>query len=193
MLDSKLGSVGKGIPGVSLEVLTEAGQRVSPGEVGEIVAQGANVAHGYWRAPLESAATFRNGKLYTGDLATVDSDGYIYVVGRSKDFLKCGGKRISCRQLEEQVLGCDAVLEAAAVPMPDPILGDAVKLFVVPRNLDSSGLEAHLRFFCRERMPPPLRPKEIVILQSLPKNSAGKVLKESLKIQYSSEPLQPQE
>jgi len=188
-LDNKLGSIGKGIPGVTLQVLTESGEPVKPGEVGEIVAKGPNVTHGYWRAPLESAAIFRDGRLYTGDLATVDGDGFIYVVGRSKDFLKCGGQRISCRQLEEQILGCEAVMEAAVVPTPDPILGDAVKLFVVPLDLDFGGLEARLRLFCKERMPPHLVPKEIVVLQSLPKNSAGKVLKENLKIRQSSEPV----
>jgi acyl-CoA synthetase (AMP-forming)/AMP-acid ligase II len=181
MLDEKLGSIGKGIPGVSLRVLNESGLPVRPGEVGEIVARGANVTHGYWNAPAESAVTFRNGSLYTGDLATVDSDGYIYIAGRSKDFLKCGGKRISCRQLEEQILACDGVLEAAVVPMPDPILGDAVKLFVVPRDRGVFGFEAHLHLFCKGHMPPQLIPREIVVLDALPKNSAGKVLKETLK------------
>jgi long-chain acyl-CoA synthetase len=187
LLDSKLGSIGKGIPGVTLQVLTEAGAPVNPGEIGEIVAQGPNVALGYWKAPLESAVTFRDGKLFTGDLATVDADGFIYVVGRSKDFLKVGGRRVSCRRLEEQILEYGAVMEAAVVSLADPILGDAVKLFVVPRDLKSDGLETRLRLFCRECMPPYLVPKEIIIVVCLPKNSAGKVLKERLKILHTGE------
>lgn len=180
-LGTKLGSIGKGIPGVRLSVLNDAGRPVQPGEVGEIVAEGDNVTHGYWNAPAETAATFRGRKLYTGDLATVDADGFIYIAGRSKDILKCGGQRVSCRQLEEQVLGFDGLLEAAVVAMPDEILGDAVKLFAVPRDHDTPELEEHLRLFCREHLPLQLVPKQIVILRALPKNSAGKVLKEALK------------
>ena len=181
LIEAKLGSVGKGIPGTKLSVLNESGDPVRPGEVGEIVAQGENVTGGYWRAHLETAAAFRNGKLYTGDLATVDPDGFIYVVGRSKDFLKCAGKRVSCRQLEEQVLRFEGVVEAAVVAMPDAILGDAVRLFVVARDGDAAHFSESLRRYCRSVMPPSLVPKEIVSMEFLPKNSAGKILKEQLK------------
>jgi acyl-CoA synthetase (AMP-forming)/AMP-acid ligase II len=181
LLDTKLGSIGKGIPGVKLSVLKASGAEVGPGEVGEIVAEGENVTCGYWRDTKESATSFRDGKLYTGDLATVDEDGFIYVVDRAKDFLKCGGKRVSCRQLEEQLLELDALLEAAVIGVPDNVLGEAVKAFVVPRKADSNGLEERLRLFCKERMPFQLVPKEIVVLAALPKNSSGKVLKQNLK------------
>jgi long-chain acyl-CoA synthetase len=181
LLDRKRGSIGKGIPGVRLRVLDEFGRPVKPGEVGEIVAEGDNITLGYWRAPDETATTFRNGALCTGDLATVDEDGYIYVAGRAKDFLKCAGKRVSCRQLEEQIVGCDAVMEAAVVAVPDEILGDAVMLFVVPRSASGTGIEAAVRSFCKERLPLSQMPKRIVVMDALPKNSAGKVLKEKLK------------
>jgi long-chain acyl-CoA synthetase len=179
-LRDKQGSIGKGIPGVKLEVLDERGDKIRPGEVGEIVAEGENIAKGYWRSSGESANVFRKGKLYTGDLATVDDDGFIYVVDRAKDFLKCGGKRISCRQIEEQMLDFEDLLEAAVIGIPDEILGEAVKAFVVPRS-SAADVEARLRFFCKQRMPPQLIPKDIVVLKNLPKNDAGKVLKQSLK------------
>jgi len=181
MLEKKLGSIGKGIPGVKLCVQNESGGEVSIGEVGEIVAEGENVARGYWRAPEESATSFRNGKLYTGDLATVDQDGFIYLVDRAKDFLKCGGKRVSCRQLEDQLLEFDALLEAAVIGVPDDVLGEAVKAFVVPQQADSKGLAGRLHLFCKERMPLELIPREIVVLDALPKNSSGKVLKQNLR------------
>jgi len=181
LLDTKVGSVGRGIPGVRLQVLNELGQEVRPGEVGEIVAEGANVARGYWCAPDETAMAFRDGKLHTGDLATVDSDGFIFVVDRIKDFLKCGGQRVSCRKLEEQLLECEDLLEAAVVGVPDDVLGEAAKAFVVFRKSDVDGLKERLLVFCKERMPPQLVPKDIVVLDSLPKNSAGKVLKPTLK------------
>jgi long-chain acyl-CoA synthetase len=180
-LDSKLGSIGKGIPGVSLRVLNNAGEDVCPGEVGEIVASGANVARGYWRAPEESAISFRNGRLYTGDLAEIDEDGFIYIVGRAKDFLKCRGERVSCRQIEEQLLTCADLIEAAVIPVPDDVLGEAVKAFVTPRTPGDTGLRERLESFCRRTMPPQLIPREIVILSALPKNSSGKVLKLSLR------------
>jgi len=181
LLEKKLGSIGKGIPGVKLQVLDESGKEISPGEVGEIVAEGENITRGYWRAPEETAKSFRNGELYTGDLATVDEDGFIYVVDREKDFLKCGGKRISCRQLEDRLLSFEGVLEAAVIGVPDDVLGEAVKAFVVPRKGYSSGLEERLRLFCKEYVPPELVPREVVVLEGLPKNSSGKVLKQSLK------------
>jgi long-chain acyl-CoA synthetase len=180
-LDAKLGSIGKGIPGVRLRVLDERGEEVRPGVVGEIVAEGRNVGQGYWRAPEESASTFRDGRLYTGDLATVDEDGFLYIVDRAKDFLKCRGERVSCLQLEEKLLECADLLEAAVVGVPDGILGEAVKAFVVARDKERGGVAESLLLFCKKRLPPHLLPKEVVVLPALPKNSAGKVLKASLR------------
>lgn len=181
LLERKLGSIGKGIPGVKLRVVNDSGQEVRPGEVGEIVAEGDNITSGYWRAPEETARCFREGKLHTGDLGQIDDEGFIYLVGRSKDFLKCGGKRISCRVLEEGLLAFDGLLEAAVIGIPDELLGEAVKAFVVPRNGENADLEERLRAFCRERFPVQLVPKEIAVVPALPKNSAGKVLKQELK------------
>src|SRR5207253_2108793 len=104
------------------------------------------------------------------------------IVDRAKDFLKCGGERVSCRQLEEQLLSCEELLEAAVIGIPDDLLGEAVKAFVVPRATDSSGLKERLILFCKAGMAPQLIPKEIVVLPALPKNSAGKVLKASLRM-----------
>lgn len=182
LLGQKSGSIGKGIPGVQLSVLNEAGEAVRPDEVGEIVAEGGNIALGYWDSPRESARSFRDGRLYTGDLATVDADGFIYVVGRSGDFIKCGGKRVSCRSLEDTVLGCQEVLEAAVVGMSDEVLGEAVRLFVVPRDGSALALDERLRLYCKSCLTPQLLPREIVILPALPKNSAGKIRKEELKL-----------
>jgi long-chain acyl-CoA synthetase len=179
-LDTKPGSIGRGIPGVKLRVLNESGGEVRPGEVGEIVAEGENITRGYWSAPEESAVTYRDGQLYTGDLATVDEDGFIYIVDRAKDFLKCGGKRVSCRQLEDQLLAFGELLEAAVIGVPDEILGEAVKVFVVPRNGNPTGLEDRLRAFCKEHIPPQQFPKQIIVVSSLPKNSSGKIIKREL-------------
>ena len=180
-LDTKLGSIGRGIPGVRLRVVNGAGEDVHPGNVGEIIAEGENVTRGYWRDPEESAVSYRNGKLHTGDLATIDQDGFIYISDRAKDFLKCGGKRISCHQIEDQLLAFGELLEVAVIGVPDEVLGEAVKAFVVPRNGNASGLEERLQGFCKQHVLPQLVPREIVVLQTLPKNSAGKVIKHNLK------------
>lgn len=181
VLETKLGSIGKGMPGVKLRVLDEQGQPVQPGEVGEIVAEGQNVAMGYWQEPNESAVVFRNGSLYTGDLARVDEDGFIYIMDRAKDFLKCRGEKVSCRQIEEVLLEYGELVEAAVVGIPDDVLGEAVKAFVVPRSKDVDGLVERLTSFSRTRLALHHLPKQIVVLRSLPKNSAGKAMKASLR------------
>ena len=180
LLDRKMGSIGKGIPGVRLQVLNTAGIEVHPQEIGEIVAEGRNIARGYWNDPEETAAIFRDGKLYTGDLATVDEDGFIYIVDRARDFLKCGGKRVSCREVENRLLNFRCLLEAAVVSTPDEILGEAVKVFLVSRMPDCAGFEECFLGFCKENLPQELAPKATILVDHLPKNSAGKVLKRDL-------------
>lgn len=180
LLGKKMGSIGRGIPGVVLRVLNDSGEEVRPGEIGEIVAEGANIAAGYWRAPEDTQVSFRDGGLYTGDLARVDEEGFIYVVDRSKEFLKCGGRRVGCRQLEEELLEFEGLVEAAVIGIADEVLGEAAKAFVVVRENNGAGLEERLLAFCRARMSPESVPREIVVVRALPKNSAGKVLKQNL-------------
>jgi len=186
MLDVKPGSVGRGIPGISLAVLAENGTPVVPGDTGEIVAEGENVCLGYWRDPEESARCFRHGRLHTGDLATVDEDGFIYIVDRAKDFLKCGGKRVSSRQLENVLLDFPELLEVAIVGIPDEVLGEAAVAHIVLRNPKSGPTAEVIKNFCREHLPPAFVPKHILIVSALPKNSSGKVLKAVLRDQLST-------
>lgn len=180
-LDTKLGSVGKGIPDVTLTVEDEFGAPVAPGQTGEIVAEGDNITLGYWHDEAETAQHFRNGRLHTGDLATVDDDGLIYIVDRAKDFLKCGGKRVSCRHLEYILLEHAELLEAAIVGVPDEVLGEAAVAYVVPRDPKAQPTEEQLTSYCKQRMPQPLVPKRFTVLGSLPKNTSGKVMKSALK------------
>jgi acyl-CoA synthetase (AMP-forming)/AMP-acid ligase II len=181
LVGNKPGTIGRAIPGVTLRVEAAGGRDASIGEVGEIVAAGQNIAAGYWNDPEATAQCFRNGKLYTGDLATVDAEGFITVVDRAKDIIKCGGRRISCRDIEDKLLECEDVLEAAVVAMPDPVLGEAVKAIVVPKQRRDNGVEARVLAFCRQRLPFQVVPRVIVVARELPKNSAGKVLKSLLK------------
>jgi acyl-CoA synthetase (AMP-forming)/AMP-acid ligase II len=181
LLTEKLGSVGKGIPGVRLSVLDEFGRQVLPGETGEIVAEGDNVALGYWGDPVETTNIFRGGRLHTGDLATIDEDGFIYILDRAKDILKCGGKRASCRQVEKQLQTFECLLEAAVVGVPDEVLGEAVNAFLVARFPDCPKFVQCFQDFCKAHLSPEVVPKEFVLLPALPKNSAGKIDKQNLK------------
>lgn len=181
MLDKKIGSIGTAIPGVKLTIVNAQGNEANVNELGEIVAEGPNIATGYWGEPEETAISFRNGKLHTGDLATVDEDGFISIVDRARDFVKIGGKRTSCRGLEEQMLEFSGLLEVAVVGVADSISGEALRVFVVPRDRNHDHFLQEFRTFCVERLPPHHLPKEIIQLNTLPKNSAGKVMKSGLK------------
>lgn len=178
---AKPNSIGKAIPGVRIRVVNQAGIEVKPGEPGEIVAQGDNVAMGYWHDEDAGASTFRQGSLHTGDIGTVDEDGFIYLLDRTRDFLKCGGERVSGQTIEERLLEFEGLLEVAVIGIPDEVLGEAIKAFVVPRDSNAPGFEDQLRQFCRQNLPLKWNPKVYVIMTALPKNNAGKVLKQALR------------
>lgn len=180
-LADKKGSIGRGIPGVRLEVLNEASDPVGPGEIGEIVAAGDNITLGYWQEPEETAVTFRDGRLHTGDLATVDEDGFIFIVDRAKDFIKCAGNRVSCKKIEEMLLGFPDLVEVAAVGVPDDLSGESVMAFAVAKQGAGSNLDERLGSFCRQHFPSYMIPKAFVFMESLPKNSAGKIARTALK------------
>jgi long-chain acyl-CoA synthetase len=177
-LRDKIGSIGRGIPGVTLQVFDQVGNPVVPGEEGEIVAEGENIALGYW-VPDPQKQNFRPGKLYTGDLATVDTDGFIYLTGRLSDFIKPRGYRISCREIEEVLVEMPEVVEAAVVGIPSLELGEAPKAYIVAK--DGSRISAEqVRDYCRSKLPLYAIPCEIEFLSELPKSSSQKILKKLL-------------
>jgi len=179
-LESKLGSIGKGMPGVELSVVNESGVAVKPGEIGEIIAKGDNICVGYLNEPEATAEKFVNGTLRTGDLATVDEDGFIYIVDRKSDFIKPYGYRVSSQQIENCVLELSDVVATAAIGEPDLVCGEAIKVFVMVRTgscLTAEEIIAH----CSRRLPHYMVPKAVVFLEQLPLNSAGKVVKSELR------------
>jgi acyl-CoA synthetase (AMP-forming)/AMP-acid ligase II len=182
LLETKLGSIGKGIPGVELTVVNDSGNPVKPGEVGEILAQGDNICLGYLDNPEATARKFVNGTLYTGDLATIDEDGFIYVVDRKSDFIKSFGHRISSQQIESYILELPEIVNAAAIGVPEPTKGEAIKVFVVVRQ-NSRITPDDIMTFCQQRMQRYMVPTEIVIVDSLPMNRHGKIIKSVLKEQ----------
>ena len=180
LLGPKLGSIGKGIPGVTLKVIGEDGQPVKPGDVGEIFAWGDNVSPGYWNDLDASAEKFVAGSLRTGDLATVDDEGYIFIVDRKADFIKSFGFRVSSQRVEECILEIRDVVGAAVIGEPDLVRGEAIWAFVVPRtgtNLTKDDIQTH----CASRMANYMVPKEVVFLERLPMNAHGKIVKNELR------------
>ncbi len=181
-LGDKLGSIGRGLPSTVLEVLKEDGSPVRPGsdEVGEIVATGDNVSPGYWNDADGTQKYFGGGKLRTRDLARVDSEGFIFIVDRARDFIKSMGIRISPREIEEVIASLSTVVEVAVIGVPDEIWGEAIKAVVVPvhpGDLDDRSIVRH----CREHLPNHMIPTIVEITDHLPKNAAGKVLKPRLR------------
>lgn len=177
-LGDKLGSIGHGLAGTKLRVLDAADQPVPVGEVGEIVAEGDNVTLGYW-VPDPAKRNFRDGKLYTGDLGRIDDDGFIYLVGRTSDFIKPSGHRISTKEIEDVLAEIPEVVEVAVVGMPDPDLGEAAKAFIVTRDgteLPYKRITDH----CKGRLPLYAVPRAVAFVSDLPKSGAQKVLKRAL-------------
>jgi acyl-CoA synthetase (AMP-forming)/AMP-acid ligase II len=170
----KRGSIGIAIPGVTLAVRDKSGKDASPGETGEICAYGANVMMGYWNDEERTSQTIIDGWLHTGDLAHYDSDGYIYIDGRSSDMIKSGGNRISPKEVEEVILEIDGIQEVAVVGIDDEILGETIKAFVVPiANAEIDVLK--IQRYCKKNLASYKIPKAIEFIDNLPRTSSGKV------------------
>ncbi|MCC7385917.1 MAG: acyl--CoA ligase [Deltaproteobacteria bacterium] len=186
LLPKKWGSIGRAVPGVHLAVADDQGQPVARGEVGQIVARGANIMLGYWKDPEGTAEVLRDGLYFTGDLAREDEDGCLFIVGRSREILKVGGNRVSPKEIEETMLGFPGVAEVAVVGIDDPVLGEAAVAFVV-RAEPGTVEEGDLRNFLKELLPSFKVPKLIRFRDSLPKSPAGKVLKPRLREEAAAE------
>jgi long-chain acyl-CoA synthetase len=179
-LPRKIGSIGKAIPNVELRVLRPDGSETEVDEEGEIVARGSNIMSGYWGDPEGTAEVLDEHGYHTGDLARRDEEGFMFVVGRKKDFIKAGAHRISAKEIEEIILESAEVHEAAVIGVPDEILGEKIRAFVVARDgseFDPSALERSLK----RKLPPYKVPTDIVVRDELPKNESGKIMKQVLR------------
>jgi len=186
MLASKWGSIGKAVPNVDLFVADKSGNELPPGHTGEIVARGSNIMTGYWNDPLETAKVLRNCLYYTGDIGKTDKDGYIYVVGRAKDIIKVGGFRVSTKEIEDALLGISEIHEVAVVSVDDPILGEAIKAFVVPRE-GADLTQGKIRNALKTILPLYKQPKHIEFTNSIPKNKSGKILRTELRRRHRAD------
>jgi long-chain acyl-CoA synthetase len=181
---ARLASCGKAVPGVEVRVVNDNGADIAAGEIGEVIARGPNIMVGYWRRPEDTAAAVRDGWLYTGDLATLDSDGYIYLVDRKKDMIVTGGENVFSTEVEAALYEHPAVKEAAVIGIPDPEWGEAVHACVaLMEGKDATAGE--LVEFCRSRLANYKLPKSIEFFDGeLPKGGSGKILKKDLRERY---------
>jgi amino acid adenylation domain-containing protein len=178
-------SVGIPIPGTEAWIEDEEGHRLPPGSAGELVVRGRHVMRGYWNDPKTTAIRFRPGPIpgetlcYTGDLFKMDSDGYFYFISRRDDIIKSRGEKVSPKEVENVLYKLDGIQDAAVIGVPDDLYGEAIKAFVVLRdlNLEQKDIMRH----CKKNLEDFMIPKYIEILAELPKTSSGKIKKTGLK------------
>jgi len=181
LYEAKKGSMGKGIPGVELRVVNENGKNIKPGEVGEVIARGDNIMLGYFADEEGTRNTIRNGWLYTGDLGTVDHDGYIFLTARKKEIIKVGGKRISPKEIEAVILELPEVVDCTIEGVEDELLGEALKATIVVRG--ENGKESMIdrikqhcaRHLALYKVPQLFELKEQLVISATGKKIKGKL------------------
>jgi len=180
-----IGSIGKAIPGVELEVLRKDGTEAEVGEAGELVARGSNIMEGYWNAPEETAAVLNEQGYHTGDLVKRDAEGFLYVVGRIREMIKSGAHRISPKEIEDVLLQHPAVHEAAVLGEPDDVLGEAIRAFVSLRPDHGEITPDGILESCRTKLADYKVPHSLIVLGGLPHQASGKIDKLELKRKFT--------
>jgi len=175
----RVGSVGKPVPPVTFRIVGEDGTELPPGEVGELLVSNPGKEREYFNDPEATASAWQDGWLHTGDLARLDEDGYLYVVGRIKDVIIRGGNNVHAGDVETVIAEFPGVQEVAVAGIPHPVLGEDVAAWVVP--VPGTTLEeSELKEFLAERLSDYKIPRKITIVESLPRNATGKVVKREL-------------
>ena len=182
----KIGSVGTPMINVEVRVVDDEMNDVEQGEVGEIVYRGPLVMSGYWNKPEETEEAFRGGWFHSGDLVRQDEDGYFYVVDRKKDMIISGGENIYCAEVENVLAGHPKVGEVALIGVPDPKWGESPLAIIAPRDPADPPTAAEIEQYSREHLAAYKRPRDIALVEALPRNPSGKVLKTVLRSEYGA-------
>ncbi len=176
----KAGSVGIPIQGVEIRIVDDEGVELPVNTVGELIVRGENVTPGYFQNPEESKNVLKEGWLYTGDLAKIDDEGYLFIVDRKKDLIIRGGFNIYPRDLEELLTHHEAVSEAAVIGVPDVRMGEEVLAFVTIKE-GVEVTEADLIQYCQNHLAKTKSPRKIEFIEIMPRNGVGKILKKELR------------
>jgi amino acid adenylation domain-containing protein len=184
-LERRPGSVGIAILGTEVWIEDEAGHRLGPGEAGELVVRGSHVMQGYWGDPEETARRYRPGRypaerlLYTGDLFRMDEEGFLYFIARKDDVIKSRGEKVAPKEVEGVIYQVPGVVEVAVVGVPDELLGQAIKAFVVCSN-GHPLTEQEILHHCAQHLEDFMLPRYVEFRSSLPKTSSGKIHKSAV-------------
>jgi acyl-CoA synthetase (AMP-forming)/AMP-acid ligase II len=182
--ERKRGSVGKPVVNVEARIVDERMNEVAVGEVGEIVYRGPTVMQGYWNMPEANAEAVAGGWFHSGDLCRMDNEGYIYVVDRRHDMIISGGENIYCPEVEAAISAHPGVAEAAVIGVPHQRWGETPRAVVVPADPGSPPTEEEIVAWCRERLASYKKPTSVVVVDALPRNATGKVVKPVLRERY---------
>ena len=175
----KPGSIGISVSGVATRLVNSDWIDIARGDVGELIFKGPNGTQGYWKLPEDTEKKIRDEWIATGDLAYQDSEGYFYIASRKNELIVSGGYNIFPREIEEVLCSHPGISEAAVIGVPDPMLGEVPKGFVVAK-LGHNVTPEDLREFCFQSLAKYKVPREFVFLDELPKNTTGKILKKEL-------------
>ena len=180
-LKTKIGSIGKSIPNVILKVVDKKGIQVKEGETGEIIAKGDNIMQGYYKDIKSTNETLKNGWLYTGDLATIDNEGFIYIQSRKKEIIKVRGIRISPKEIEDVIVRFPGVIDCTIQAISDDVLGEAIKAIVYINAEDLDKLRAgDIKQHCANHLSQHKIPQEIEFNTKLTFNASGKKVKQPI-------------
>ncbi|SFN67966.1 fatty-acyl-CoA synthase/long-chain acyl-CoA synthetase [Pseudonocardia ammonioxydans] len=182
----KIGSVGTPMVGVEVRVVDDDMNDVPRGEIGEIVYRSPMVMSGYWNKPEETAEAFRGGWFHSGDLVREDPDGYLYVVDRKKDMIISGGENIYCAEVENVLAGHPKIAEVALIGVPDPKWGETPLAIIAPRDPADPPTDDEIEAYSRQHLAAYKRPRKVQLVDALPRNPSGKVVKPVLREQYGS-------
>ncbi|WP_123026899.1 long-chain-fatty-acid--CoA ligase [Mycolicibacterium stellerae] len=182
----KIGSVGTPMLNVEVRVVDDDMNDVPRGEVGEIVYLGPLLMKEYWNKPVETAEAFRGGWFHSGDMVSQDADGYFYVVDRKKDMIISGGENIYSAEVENVLAAHAKVAEAAVIGVPDPKWGETPMAVIVPHHPADPPTGEEIDTHCRGRLAPYKRPRHVVVVDALPRNAGGKVLKNRLRSEHGT-------
>lgn len=176
----KIGSVGIPFPDTEAAIVnSDTGERLSAGEIGELVVRGPQVMKGYWQRPEDTEAVLKDGWLYTGDMGRMDEEGFFYIVDRKKDMINASGFKVYPRDVEEALFEHPDVKEAVVIGVPDPYRGETVKAFIVLKD-GSHATKEQIMAWCRGKLAAYKVPRIIEYRTELPKTMIGKVLRRKL-------------
>jgi len=178
LIRTKTSSIGKAIPGVSLKVVNEKGKEVALNEEGELLAKGENVMLGYYKDDEETQKTLKDGWLYTGDMAKIDEEGFIYLVARKKEIIKVGGKRVSPKEIEAVILSVPEVVDCTIIGIDDEILGEGIQATIILNNkMDEDEMREKILRACGKNLSIYKIPQKIVFEANMKMSSTGKKIK----------------